>query len=88
MNGRTESQEDPQGYLLWSLLFCPFSIRASQAWLPETVFPGLAGDMPLAQQPSESMIIRSQMVSVPCLCQDPEILSLYDPPCVRVIVTP
>ena len=85
INGWTDSQEDRQGYLLWSLLFCLFSIRASQAWLLKTVFPG---DMPLAQQPSESMIIRSQMLFVACLCQDSEVLGLYDLSRGRGIVTP
>lgn len=66
------------GYLLWTLLFCLFSIRGSHAWLPKTVFPGLAADMPPAQQPSESMTIRSQMVSVPSGCQASEVLSLCD----------
>ena len=85
MNGQSGRQS---GLPALVTSFCLFSIRAFQAWLPETVFPGLAGDMPLAQQPSESMIIRSQVVSVACLCQDSEILSLYDSSCVRVIVTP
>lgn len=68
--------------------FLSFFNSCFSSWLPETVFPGLAGDMPLAQQPSESMIIRSQVVSVAYLCQDSEILSLCDPSRVRVIVTP
>ena len=44
--------------------------------------------MPLAQQPSESMIIRSQMLFVACLCQDSEVLGLYDLSRGRGIVTP
>lgn len=81
MTGR----EDPKdklslSYLVWLLLFNFFSIYIGHAWLHrKMVFPRqVAADMTSFQHPSESMTVRSQMISLPSQHPDSEVLSLCD----------